>query len=576
MTQSSSHYRSQKLRLLGTRISAYVRYRLRPDLVAGLTVAMVAVPQGMSYAAIAGVNPVYGLYTAIIPAIIGSLFGSSNHLMTGPTNATALATAGALAALAGRPDYFEYVFAMAVIAGLVGLILGLLRLGGLIRYVSNSVLTGFLAGAGILIIVNQCHSLLGLSRPLGANTLTVLWDLVQQSSQTNPRVLATGFLAIVVLVLCKRISPRLPRALLAIVLAGVVVRVTGWDSRGVALVSDLGRSLGKVRLAFHVPAISLENVESLLASASAIALLSRVEAMSIARTIALASGQRIDPSREFVGQGLASLVGGFFQCIPSSGSLSRSGVAYGSGAKTRLAGVLSGVFVLLVLLAFSRLIGYIPIAGLAGVVVVSAYGLFDYRHLKLTWQSRATSRVVLAVTFFATLLLPLHIAIYLGTLLSIGIYLYESGSIQLKYLTLNERGEFVEHSLEDIAAEQPSIALINVEGTLYFAAVDELEDSLQALLETGVKVMILRVRRLHLLASTGVLALKRIVTRARQVDATVLICGVTDEVNEILESSGLKSVAVADPIFRASDILFESTNQALRRAREIVTESEGL
>ncbi len=576
MTQSSSHYRSQKLRLLGTRISSYVRYTLRPDLVAGLTVAMVAVPQGMSYAAIAGVSPVYGLYTAIIPAVIGSLFGSSNHLMTGPTNAMALATAGALAALAGRPDYIEYVFAMAVIAGLAGLILGLLRLGGIIRYVSNSVLSGFLAGAGILIIVNQCHSLLGLSRPLGANTLIVLWDLVRQLSHTNPRVLATGLLAIAVLVLCRRISPRLPRALLAIVLTGVVVRVTAWDSRGVILVSDLACSLSEVRLAFHVPAISLENVGSLLASAGAIALLSRVEAMSIARTIGLASGQRIDPSREFVGQGLASLVGGFFQCIPSSGSLSRSGVAYGSGAKTRLAGVLSGVFVLLALLAFSRLIGYIPVAGLAGVVVMSAYGLFDYRHLELTWRSRATSRVVLAVTFFATLLLPLHIAIYLGTLLSIGIYLYESGSVRLKYLTLDERGAFVEHSLEDIAAEQPSIALINVEGTLYFAAVDELEDSLQALLETGVKVLILRVRRLHLLASTGVLALKRIVTRARQVDATVLICGVTDEVNEILESSGLKSVVGADPIFRASDTLFESTNEALRRAMEIVTESEGL
>ena len=565
---------TQQAKLLGTRLGSYFKHTLRPDLVAGLTVAMIAVPQSMSYAAIAGVNPIYGLYTAIIPAIIGSLFGSSNHLMTGPTNAMALATASALLAVSGQADYFEYVFALAVMIGLVELILGLLRLGGIVRYISNSVLTGFLAGAGILIIINQLHTLLGLSRPVGASTLTTLWDLVQKLPRVNPHVLATGLFVIVVLIWAKRISPRLPRALLAIILAGALIQVFGWDTHGVVLVRDLDCSLSEARLSFHVPTIPLENIGSLIASAGAVALLGLVEAISIAKTIALASGQRINPSQEFVGQGLASLAGGFFQCIPPSGSLSRSGIAYGAGAKTRLTGVLSGVFVLLVLLIFSSLIGYIPVAGLAGVVVMSAYGLFDYRHLKLTWRSRTTSRIVLGVTFVATLLLPLYIAIYLGTILSIGIYLYESGSIQLRYLTLNENGQVTEHSLEDLAAERPPIALINVEGTLYFAAVDDMENKLRALLQTGVKVMILRVRRLHLLASTGVIALTRIVTSARDSGVTVLICGVTEEVGEILASSGFASPMEVEPVFEASNTLFESTSQALRRAREIITEEK--
>jgi len=574
MSQDKLQCHMQQAKLLGTRLGFYFRHTLRPDLVAGLTVAMIAVPQSMSYAAIAGVNPIYGLYTAIIPAIIGSLFGSSNHLMTGPTNATALATASALLVVAGQPDYFEYVFALAVMIGLVKLILGLLRLGGIVRYISNSVLTGFLAGAGILIIINQLHTLLGLSRPLGANTLTILWDLAQKLSRVNLHVLATGLFVIVVLILARKFSPRVPRALLAIVLAGALVQVFGWDTHDVVLVRDLGCALSEAHLSFHVPTIPLENVGSLIASAGAVALLSLVEAISIAKTIALASGQRISPSQEFVGQGLASLVGGFLQCIPSSGSLSRSGIAYGAGAKTRLTGVLSGLFVLLVLLIFSSLIGYIPVAGLAGVVVMSAYGLFDYRHLKLTWRSRTTSRIVLSVTFVATLLLPLYIAIYIGTFLSIGIYLYESGNIQLRYLTLNENGQVTEHSLEDLAAERPPIALINVEGTLYFAAVDDMETKLRALLQTGVKVLILRVRRLHLLASTGVIALRRIVTSARDSGATVLICGVTEEVGEILASSDFASHAEVEPVFKASDILFESTSQALRRAREIIAEEE--
>ncbi|MCG2768695.1 MAG: SulP family inorganic anion transporter [Anaerolineae bacterium] len=574
MSRNKLQRHMQQAKLPGTRLGSYFKHTLRPDLVAGLTVAMIAVPQGMSYAAIAGVNPIYGLYTAIIPAIIGSLFGSSNHLITGPTNAAALATASALLAIAGQADYFEYIFALAVMIGLVKLILGLLRLGGIVRYISNSVLTGFLAGAGILIIVNQIHAMLGLSRPVGANTLTIMGDLVQQIPRANLHVLAIGLFVIAVLVLVKRISPRLPRALMAIVLAGVLIQIFGWESHGVVLVRDLDCSLSEARLSFHIPIIPLKNVGNLIASAGAVALLGLVEAMSIAKTIALASGQRINPSREFVGQGLASLIGGFFQCIPSSGSLSRSGIAYGSGAKTQLAGVLSGVFVLLVLLAFSSQIGYIPVAGLAGVVVMSAYGLFDYHHLKLTWRSRTTSRIVLSVTFVATLLLPLYIAIYMGTLLSIGIYLYESGSIQLRYLTLNENGQVTEHSLEDIAAERPPIALINVEGTLYFAAVDDLENKLRALLQTGVKVLILRVRRLHLLASTGVIALRGIVTSARDSGATVLICGVTENLGEILASSGFASPVEVEPVFKASDILFESTSQALRRAREIIAEEE--
>jgi SulP family sulfate permease len=563
----------QRLHPLRTHIGYYVQHALRPDLAAGLTVAMVAVPQGMSYAAIAGVNPLYGLHTAIIPAIVGALLGSSNHLITGPTNATALATAGVLLALSGQADYVEYVFAMAVITGLIRLILGLFRLGSIIRYVSSSVLTGFLAGAGILIIINQLHTLLGLARPVGANTLTILWDLVQHSTMVNPHVLATGLFAIGVLLLSQRINRRVPRALLAIVLAGVLVQVTGWNSRGVALVKDVS-SLDQVRLAFHVPAIPLQQQFSLLASGGAVALLSLVEAMSIANVVALASNQRVNPSREFVGQGLASVIGGFFQCIPSSGSLARSAVSYNSGAKTRLAGVFSGVFVLFASLAFSRLIGFIPVAGLAGIVTLSAYSLLDYRHLKLTWQSRATNRIVLSVTLIATLLLPLHLAIFLGTLLSIGVYLHESSNIRLSYLTLNVNGNFVEHSLEDCIREQPAIALINLEGVLYFAAADDLENKLNAVLKTGTKVLILRVRRLRLLAGSGVTALRRIFDRAKQLGATILICGVTDEVNQFLESSGLKAVVGINQTFRASEALFESTHKALRRAREIVPEEE--
>ena len=545
----------------------YLQQSLRFDLAAGLTVALVAVPQAMAYAAIAGVNPIYGLYAAIIPAIMGSLFGSSHHLVTGPSNATALVTAGVLVAVGGGAG-LEYVFALAILSGLIRLLLGLFKLGTIIRYVSNSVLTGFLAGAGVLIIVNQLGNLLGLPRPAGADTLAILWELLRSLPQLNPFVLATGLLTIVALLISKQISQKIPGALLAIVLAGAVVAAIGWSEQGVKLVSDLG-SLDNIGLRFHLPVVNLAEAETLLTSAGAIALLSLVETMSVAKAIGLSTGQRINASREFVGQGLASIAGGFFQAIPSSGSPSRSAVNFSSGAKTRLAGAFSGLFVLVAVLTFAGLIGFIPVASLAGVVILSAYSMIDRHHLKLTWQSRGVSRLVLVVTFGATLLLPLHWAIYLGAVLSIGIYLYESSHLRLSYLTLRGDREFVEHSLEQVLGDCPPVALINVEGALYFGAVEDLERHVEEILKRRVKVIILRLRHMHLLASTGVTALEGLVIRADQLGTTVLLCGVTNEIEATLASSGLKLLVGPKRTFKATDTLFESTHQALQLATHL-------
>jgi sulfate permease, SulP family len=292
----------------------------------------------------------------------------------------------------------------------------------------------------------------------------------------------------------------------------------------VRLIADLGLPENPLP-AFFLPAFPADDVVPLVSAAGAVALFGLVEAMSIAKALSLSSGQRIDPSRELVGQGLASVAGGFFQCIPPSGSPSRSAVNYNAGARTRLSAAYSGLFVLLVLVVFARWTAFIPMPALAAVVILSAKGLIDRRHLTLTWQSRAASRIVLVTTFAATLLLPLHYAIYLGGLLSILIYLYESGHLELSYLTVNEEGNFVEHRLEDLYLNPPQIAIINIEGDLYFGAVSDLEAAMDKLLTAGIKVMILRVRRMRRLASTGISALQWSVITARRQGTEILICG---------------------------------------------------
>lgn len=544
---------------------------LRDDLFAGFTVAMVGTPQCMAYAVIAGVSPLFGLYTGIVPTIVGSLLGSSSYLVTGPSNATALVTANVLQAIGDPQVYVEAVLALAVLSGAIKLALGLLNTGWIIRYISNSVLMGFLAGASTLIVLAQVNNVLGIGPAPSGDTITRLLHVVRHLSQTNPYVLLTSLLTMAVLLAFKRLDRRQPAELLSTVVVGATVHLLGWTNHGVRLVGELA-DFTDANLVLHVPSLPLSTWQALLPAAGAVALFSLVEAMSIAKSVGLMAGEPTKASREFVGQGAASLVGGFFSCIPSSGSPSRTAVNYSSGGKTRLAGVLSGVIVLLGLAILGPFLGGIPIAGLAGVVVVTAFNLVDRHQLALAWQSNLTSKVVTLATIIAAFLLPLHIAIYLGAILSIAVYVHESSQLQLSYIAQNASGGFVEHSFDDIVRNPPSIAIVNVEGTLSFGAAEDLEQRVLDVVGSGVVVVILRLRRVRMMGSEGVAALERMSQQARRQGSRVLISGVRGEVEQAIAASGIANVLGRDQVFEASDALFESTQQAIARAQEIVLE----
>jgi len=554
----------------------YAQTSLRPDLVAGLTVTMIAVPQSMAYAQLAGLPPLFGLYTVIIPTIVGALAGSSPFLITGASNATSLATAGILAAFVGLAGYPEYAFMMAILSGLIRLGMGLLKLGGIMRYVSNSVLTGLLAAVGALIIINQLPTLLGIPRPDSSNTLVVLEGLFKGLGQTNPFVLATGLFAIAVMLFFRRLSQRtrqiLPGPLLAIVLAALLVQAAGWREQGVQIVSDLS-ALESAGLRFHAPQVPLSEIPSLLPGALALAFFSLMEAINVAKAISVHGG-RIDPSREFIGQGLASLIGGFFQCFPTSGSPARTTLNWASGARTQLAAAYSGVFAWVSLLVFANWIGLIPNAGLAGVLIISATGVFNWQHIRLTWESRGVSGAVMVVTFISALLLPLHLAIYAGVGLSILIYLYETGRLRMSYLTVDEQGRFIEHGVNTIPQVFPKVVIINIEGPLYFGATEDLERQFIRIFHSGAKVVILRMRRVHLLASTGVTVLENILRQANVLGILVLFSGVTSEIEPVLKNSGLANLLGPEKTFPASQTLFSATREALQAAWEYINRHE--
>jgi len=555
-----------KLDWIRTIVVRYAQRNLRADIVAGLTVAMIAVPQAMAYAAIAGVNPMYGLFTAILPAIVGSLLASSHHTIMGPTNASALITAGVLLPYAALPNYAEYVFVTALMAGILVLLIGALRLGGIIRFVSNAVLTGFLAGAGLLIIINQLSSLLGLQRPHGESPYRILWHALSHIPQAHVPTLITAIISIGLLLGLRHISKKLPASLLAMVIAGGFVGLMGWGQQGVRLVRDLGVIQGSP-LQWQLPSLPIDQLPELMPGALAVALLMVVESLSIAKAIGLSSGQRIDPSRQCVAVGLSSVTAGLTRGVTSSSSISRTAVNYGAGARTRVSGIVSGLAVLAITLAFARLIGYIPMATLAGIVVVWAASIINRHHLVQTWASGTASRLVLVATFLATLTLPLHLAIYLGTVLSIGIYLYESSQLHLSYLRMTANGDIIERDLGQLFEEQPAIAIVNIDGALFFGAVDALERRMDQILDAGVGVVILRLRRTHLVASTAISALEHLIKRAHELGIVLLISGVSPEMQAKLRTTGVESMLQEQHVFEATEVLFESTRQALAYAQ---------
>jgi len=554
-------------------VTRYLRGKFRSDLTAGLTVAMVVIHQSMAYAAIAGVNPIYGLFTAIIPTIIGALFGSFPFLVTGPTNPTALVTASVLLGYADRADYLELVLALAILAGLFKLVLGLLKLGSITRYISNSVLVGFLSAAGILIIAGQLGNLTGISLPKSGGLWTIISSLVRNLTEINLLSLLIGISSIILMLLIRSIKRKLPAALITIMLTSLLVYLTGWRESGVRLVTDYGLP-EKLGLTFHIPDIALGEFFSLGISGAAVALFGLMEAVSIAKSMSQMTGDRLDPSKEMIGQGLASFVGGFFYCMPSSGSPSRTVINIVNGAKTRFASIFSGLSVLIFLLLFAGLIGYIPVPALAAIVIVSSAGLINFDLIKLTWQSRLNSRIVMVITFVSSLVLPLEYAIYLGVISSILIYLGESGQVKMNYILEDEDGQFIELPLNKISEQNPKIAILNVEGDLYFAAIEGLQDQVERILKTDIEVLILRFRRTHLLASTGIIALNQIIRTAKEQDVDILFCGIQEEIREPLEAAGVIRTIGPSHTFTASDVIFESTQRALEKAKEILEEKE--
>ncbi len=454
------------------------RETVRADFMAGLTNAIVVLPQGVAFAMIAGLPPIYGLYTAIVPAIIAGLFGSSRHLISGPTTAISIVVFATVSNYAepGSPQFIQLALTLTFLAGVYQLILGLARMGTLINFISHSVVVGFTAGAAILIATSQLKHYFGLNVPTGESFFHTWRDILTQLDVANPYITAVATVTLLTGVLFQVYRPRWPGMLIAMVVGSVAAALIGPDEHGITLVGQLPAGLPPLSL----PDLSLGALKTLGSGALAIAMLGLVEAVSIARSVATRSGQRIDGSQEFVGQGLANIFGSFFSSYASSGSFTRSGLNYASGAITPLSAVFAAVSLLLIMLLVAPLAADLPIAAMAGILLLVAYRLIDFHHIGNIVRASKRETGVLLTTLIATLFVELEFAIYVGVMLSLVLYLNRTSKPKI-VSRVPDATSPVRHMVSGTHANEcPQLKIVRIDGSLFFGAVDHVQEILHS------------------------------------------------------------------------------------------------
>lgn len=454
---------------------------------AGLVGAIIVLPQGVAFATLAGMPPQYGLYAAMVPAAVAALWGSSRHLVSGPTNAISLVVFAAVSQLAdpGSPEYVAKVLTLSFMVGVLQLAMGAVKLGTLVNFISHTVVVGFTAGAALLIMASQIKNFFGLPIPRGASFLEILYQFALLAGQINGWVVAVGAITLAAGIAVKRWLPAVPYMIVAMLagsLAGLAINASmgGTAATGIVTIGALPGAVPPLSR----PDLHPETLKSLLSAAFAVTVLGVTEAVSIARAIATRSGQRIDGNQEFIGQGLSNIAGSFFSAYPASGSFNRSGVNYEAGARTPLSAVFAAIALVLIVLAVAPLAAYLPIAAMAGILFLVAWGLIDFHHIATIAHASRGEMAVLTATLIATLVIDLELAILVGVLLSLLFYL--SRTSRPTIWTLVPDPDDPHRKIAERQAGQPEcpqFKIVRIEGSLYFGAVSHVGEYLHEIAE---------------------------------------------------------------------------------------------
>jgi sulfate permease, SulP family len=554
----------------------------RSDFQAGLTVAAISLPQSIAYALIAGVDPRFGLFCAIVFTTVASILGSSSHLINGPTGALSLVVFSTLSFFEAeaRLDAYEAMFLLGAMIGIIQILISVLKLGDLTRYISESVITGFMSGAATLTIVGQIGNALGLKNQ-GTGHQHVfyrLWLTLNQDAPINWKAVAISGGSVVLALGARRLVRRykLPQLDMFVVLLAVTIPAyfLGWSQKGangksaVSLIEEVPAALP----AFHIPVIQWDWVAKLSSGSFAIAVLGLLETLAIAKAISYKTRQPLDFNRQCLAEGVGNLVNAFFRGMPGAGSLSRSAINHQAGAVTKMSGVFTAALVALLVLALGPLTRYIPKAALAGLLLVAAARLIDLDRARYIIRAARYDALLMVGTTIATLAVGVEFSIMIGVLVSALLFVPRAAKLKISELVVSEERIVRERVPSDPPAR--SVAIFDLEGELFFGAAPDLENHLRTAFDAahdqGISHLVLRVKRVRNPDAVCFERLEHVLKDARAEGLTVLLAGIRPDLQRGLENLGWGSWLPKDLWFPEEEEQYSATLKAVRKAYDLV------
>jgi SulP family sulfate permease len=550
-------------------IRTYTFRKAIADFRAGINVALLDFPQGMAYALIAGLPVQTGIFCSALSSITGPFLASSRFVMLGPTNATAVMLLSTFLTLGYAPD--QALIALPMMLLLVGLFMvvgAFIGVATLTQYVSRAVVVGYITAAACLIIVNQLKTVLGLHVPRAGTFVESLQNLIIGLGETQWEALGVASLTLLVYLPLKRWAKGLPTVALSLILVGGLAAVLGHYGIHAEMLSPVSVQSWK----FGLPDLRLGDLATLANGALAVAFLSLLESSSIAKTLAAQSGDRVDLNQQMLSMGAANFACAFGGGMAVSGSLTRSVLNFKSGAQTAISSIFSGLLLVLGLFLLGNLIGYIPKPALAMLVILVGFSLINRATIWVMLKTTRSDATVFLTTFIGGLFFSLDTAIYMGAAASIGLFLHKASKPGLMEVAFDDSGKLVERKLEQERKERPEIAIVHVEGDLFFASSDVFLDQMRHVVtHPALSVIILRLRNAHNLDASVALTIKDLVVFARANKRDVIVSGAHPDVERVFKNSGLLDALGLENFFRYSPgNPTISTRDALKRAQEII------
>ncbi len=524
-----------------------------------MSVAAISLPQNMAYALIVGVDPIYGIYSTIISMIVFTFVGKSNYMIVGPTNIMAMALASSISGFA-QGEYLGALLLLTFMVGICQLLFGLFKLGSLVNYISDSLILGLSTGAVLMIAVGQLQNFMGLTVAGGSNFYTKVYAVVKNMGQVNWTSLLIGIITVFLIIIIKRFNPRWPAYLIGLSIITVIVYIFKLET-STAVVGDLPSGI----LKFNMLSFKWSSINTLLSKALSIAFLGLIQTLAVVKSLTVYTKEEVDINSEFIGQGIINMVGSFFNAFATAGSFAKSFANIQAGASTKFSQFFAGILIIISLLFIKPLITYVPIAGLASLVIIVAVNSVKIKEISKNLKIIRGDAIIFIVTFLATISLPsIDSAIYIGILASVMVVLKKTEDISLEVIRYEDKEDkFVQRKVGDLNEKNKNekFLILNLRGNLHFSSVNNLKEKFEIVFKYGDNFLI-RLREIERMDITIMRELSNFIDKIQESGGQVILSGVDAEQYDRMKRYGIISKVKKENVYQSEDILFSSTKDA--------------